>query len=72
MNRNAYAQHGVAPYTVRSRPKAPVAVPLAWDELADRKLRPNRWSVASLAERIDSVGDPWKGMARRARRLPRA
>jgi len=69
VNRNAYAQHGVAPYTVRSKPKAPVAVPLRWEELSERSLKPDRWTVANVGERIDAEGDPWKGMARRARGL---
>ena len=70
VNRNAYAQHGAAPYTVRSKPKAPVAVPLRWEELSERSLKPDRWTVANVGERIDAEGDPWKGMARRARGLP--
>jgi bifunctional non-homologous end joining protein LigD len=70
VNRNAYAQHAVTPYSVRTKPKAPVAVPLHWDELSDSKLRPDRWTVASVGKRIDTEGDPWKGMARRARALP--
>jgi bifunctional non-homologous end joining protein LigD len=72
VNRNAYAQHGVTPYTVRSRPKAPVAVPLHWDELSDGRLRPDRWTVANVGERVEAEGDPWKGMGRRARALPSA
>ncbi len=71
VNRNNYAQHAVTPYSVRSRPEAPVAVPLHWDELSDRRLKPDRWSVTSVRERIDAEGDPWKGMGRRARALPR-
>jgi bifunctional non-homologous end joining protein LigD len=70
VNRNAYAQHAVTPYTVRSRPKAPVAVPLHWDELSDGRLRPDRWTVANVGERAEGAGDPWKGMGRRARALP--
>ena len=72
VNRNAYAQHGVTPYTLRSRPKAPVAVPLHWDELSDGRLRPDRWTVANVGERVEAEGDPWKGMGRRARALPAA
>ena len=70
VNRIAYAQHGVLPYSVRAKPKAPVAVPLSWDELSDGKLKPDRWTVKNVADRIESEGDPWKGMARRARTLP--
>ncbi len=72
VNRNNYAQHAVTPYTARSRPTAPVAVPLHWDELSDRTLKPDRWTVATVADRVDAEGDPWRGMARRARRVPYA
>ena len=71
VNRINYAQHAVAPYGVRARPAAPVAVPLHWEELDDRRLKPDRWTVRSIARRVDETGDPWKGMSRRARALPR-
>lgn len=71
VNRNAYAQHAVAPYGVRAKPRAPVAVPLHWEELSDSKLKPDRWTVKTIGDRIDADGDPWQGMFRRARALPR-
>jgi bifunctional non-homologous end joining protein LigD len=70
VNRIAYAQHAVAPWGVRARPKAPIAVPLHWEELSDRRLKPDRWTVKDAGARLESEGDPWKGMARRARSLP--
>jgi bifunctional non-homologous end joining protein LigD len=70
VNRINYAQHAVAPYGVRARPKAPVATPLRWDELSDRNLKPDRYTVKTIGARIESEGDPWKGMGRRARNLP--
>jgi len=70
VNRIAYAQHAVGPYTVRPRPKAPVAVPLHWEELSDRALKPDRWTVKNIAKRLDE-GDPWSGMSRHARALPK-
>ena len=70
VNRNNYAQHAVAPYAPRAMSKAPVAAPLHWHELAERTLKPDRWTVKSIGRRIDSEGDPWAGMARRARSLP--
>lgn len=72
VNRINYAQHAVAPYGVRPRPKAPVAVPIRWEELSDRSLKPDRWTVKTIAARLEEAGDPWKGMGRRARMLPRA
>lgn len=69
VNRIAYAQHAVAPYAVRPRPRAPVAVPVHWEELSDRRLKPDGWTVANVGARL-AGGDPWRGMARRARGLP--
>jgi bifunctional non-homologous end joining protein LigD len=70
VNRNAYAQHAVAPYAVRPTPSAPVATPLRWEELADRRLKPDRFTIENIAKRVEAEGDPWTGMARRARGLP--
>jgi bifunctional non-homologous end joining protein LigD len=70
VNRVAYAQHAVAPYAVRPRPSAPVAMPITWDELSDRTLKPDRWTIATAADRLDAEGDAWAGIGRHARRLP--
>jgi bifunctional non-homologous end joining protein LigD len=70
VNRIAYAQHAVAPYAVRPRANAPVAVPLHWEELSERSLKPDGWTVKNIGARIED-GDPWKGMSRHARSLPR-
>jgi len=72
VNRNAYAQHAVAPYGVRPSARAPVAVPVRWEELSDARLKPDRWTIKSIAARADEAGDPWRGMGRRARGLPSA
>lgn len=71
VNRINYAQHAVAPYGVRARARAPVAMPIEWDELSDRKLRPDRWTIRNCGERIEA-SDPWRGFGRRARALPAA
>ncbi|MDA0567066.1 non-homologous end-joining DNA ligase [Streptomonospora sp. S1-112] len=73
--RNAYAQHAVAPYAVRALPDAPVAVPLDWAEL-DGVESAGAWTVRTVGERLaahrEAGGDPWHGMARRARSPRRA
>ena len=72
VNRINYAQHAVAAYGVRPLPGAPVAMPIHWEELSDRALRPDRWTVASGPDRLAAEGDAWKAIARRARGLPSA
>ena len=46
-----------APYSLRPAPGAPVSTPIAWDELDDPQLRPDRWNIATIAQRIEQVGD---------------
>lgn len=70
VNRMNYAQHAVAPYAVRARPGAPVAMPIEWDELSDRRLTPDGWTLRDAADRLEAQGDAWRGMGRRARTLP--
>jgi bifunctional non-homologous end joining protein LigD len=68
--RNTYAQTVVAPYAVRALPGAPVAVPLAWEELDDPELRAQRWTLRTVRDRLADVGDPWEGIGRHAAKLP--
>lgn len=67
--RNSYAQTSVPPYAVRPREGAPVAMPIAWDELEDPDLRGNRWTIEGARRRLARVDDPWKGHRRHARGL---
>ena len=69
--RNAYAQTAAPPYAVRARDGAPVACPLRWDELDDAKLRPDRFNIRTVFERLKKVGDPWKDLPKHAQKLPR-
>jgi bifunctional non-homologous end joining protein LigD len=69
VGRNAYAQHAVAPYAVRPRPTAPVATPLRWEELGDRRLRPDGWTIPTIGDRLRSDGEPWRGFLASARSL---
>jgi bifunctional non-homologous end joining protein LigD len=67
--RNAYAQTAVAPYSVRARPAAPVATPLAWSELDDARLEPQRYTIKNLFRRLGQKGDPWAEIERHAHGL---
>lgn len=72
VNRINYAQHAVAPYGVRARKGAPVAMPIAWEELDDRRLRPDRWHTRNAVARLEAEGDRWRGIGRHARKLPQS
>jgi bifunctional non-homologous end joining protein LigD len=68
VNRNAYAATAVPPYAVRPLPGAPVATPLDWDELSDRRLSAQAWTIRTV---LDRSPDVWKGVRQAAGALPR-
>ena len=59
INRNAYQQHAVAPYSLRALPGAPVAAPLEWDEALSAQWDPQRWTIKNLFRRLSQRDDPW-------------
>jgi bifunctional non-homologous end joining protein LigD len=56
--RNQREATAIASYSVRARPGAPVAVPLAWEELEEAGEMPT-WSVRGAPERL-ARPDPWQ------------
>jgi bifunctional non-homologous end joining protein LigD len=54
---NASIKTLVAPYSVRPAPGAPVSTPIAWDELDDPDLRSDRWTIRTVVDRVEEVGD---------------
>jgi bifunctional non-homologous end joining protein LigD len=60
--RNQRGATAVASYSTRARPGAPVATPLAWEELA--KLRSADWfTVENLPHRLKRLqADPWEAL----------
>ncbi len=53
--RNRFGQTGVAAWSLRARPEAPVAVPFRWEELDDTL--PRRWTLGTVAPRLE-LPDP--------------
>jgi bifunctional non-homologous end joining protein LigD len=56
--RNMPRATSVVPYSLRPKEPAPVAAPLAWDELTE--LGPHGVTLGSIEERL-SAPDPWEG-----------
>jgi bifunctional non-homologous end joining protein LigD len=68
---NAINKTLVGPYSTRPAPGAPVSMPIDWDELDDPELRPDRWTVRDVAERLRSRGDPFRPVLDDQQTLPK-
>jgi len=69
--RNGRGATAVASYSTRARPHAPIAAPLAWDELP--KLRSaDAIRMRAVPRRIAERGDPWRGFFALRQTLPPA
>ena len=69
--RNGRGATAVAAYSTRARAGAPVATPLAWDELPSLRAG-NAYRVGTLLARLDHLpADPWAAMDDMARPLPK-
>jgi bifunctional non-homologous end joining protein LigD len=78
--RNQYAQTAVAPYSVRARAGAPVAVPVSWDEVENGVTRPKKKKPQAAAPNMFNVfdypellqrPDVWEGFSKAAMKLPK-
>ncbi len=67
---NAINKTLVAPYSPRPAPGAPVSVPIGWHELDDPDLAPDRWTIRTVVDRLDRVGDVFRGMLVQNQTLP--
>ena len=54
----------------RPAPGAPVSVPIDWDELDDDELRPDRWTIRTMLDRLEKVGDPLRPLIGLRQSLP--
>ena len=69
--RNSHGQTSVAPYSLRAREEAPVAVPLEWDELGKTDSS-QKYNAGNIFRRMSRKKDPWKDFFSDANSLGRA
>jgi bifunctional non-homologous end joining protein LigD len=67
--RNATGQTIVPPFSVRWRPRAPVSMPLDWDEVSPR-LDPAVFNIKTAERRIEAK-EPWSSFFGHRQTLPR-
>ncbi len=70
--RNSYAHHGVAPYSVRALPGAPIATPITWQELLTKGVKSQDYTISNIFRRLGKTKDPWKDMMSHAHTLENA
>jgi bifunctional non-homologous end joining protein LigD len=69
--RNSRGATAIAPYSTRARPTAPVATPIAWDEV--ETVQPDTLTVETLSERLGPGNeDPWQEWAGTRQSITRA
>jgi bifunctional non-homologous end joining protein LigD len=68
---NAINKTLVAPYSPRPAPGAPVSAPIDWDELDDPELRPDRFTIRTIVERVAERGDLFRDVLDHPQQLPR-
>lgn len=67
---NSVARNTAAPYTARGHPGAPVSAPVTWDEVAAGTIRPDQFTLRTMPERIQQLGDLWAAALTAPQRLP--
>ncbi|NUO56247.1 MAG: ATP-dependent DNA ligase [Hamadaea sp.] len=68
---NAINKTLVAPYSPRPAAGAPVSTPIDWDELDDKKLRPDKFTIRTLPKRLAEKGDLFADVLDFTQKLPK-
>jgi bifunctional non-homologous end joining protein LigD len=68
--RNEMGATFAAAYSVRPKPGAPISAPCTWEELESGRATPTAFTLRTMRERIDAVGDLWADLYSHGRALP--
>jgi bifunctional non-homologous end joining protein LigD len=67
---NAVNRTLVAPYSPRPVAGATVSAPIEWDELDDPQLRPGRFTIRNIVDRVADKGDLFRDVLDQSQSLP--
>ncbi|OZV69798.1 non-homologous end-joining DNA ligase [Winogradskyella aurantia] len=65
--RNSYGQTSVAPFSIRAIENAPVATLLSWDELDNRALTAQTYTIDNIVDRLEKKTNPWEDFEQNAK-----
>lgn len=69
-SQNAISRSMVAPYSLRSDPRATVSTPLTWEEIAQGNFTPSDFTLQHVLKRLKDKKDPFKGVLNHKQKLP--
>jgi bifunctional non-homologous end joining protein LigD len=58
--RNGFSATFAAAYAVRPKPGAPVSAPCTWEEIETGRIHPQSFSLQTMGQRMDQVGELWE------------
>ena len=67
---NSVGRNTAAPYTLRGLPRAPVSTPLTWDEVEAGTVRPLDFTLRTVPDRLEKLGDLFAPVLGRDQQLP--
>lgn len=53
--RNAYGQTAVAPYSIRAKDEAPIAMPIRWEELDEPSFHSRKYTITNVFTKLKSI-----------------
>lgn len=70
--RNGYGSLAIAPYSVRPKPGAPVATPIAWEDLNYTVTKSQQYNINNIFEILDNRKGPWKDFLKKPQSIEKA
>ena len=65
--RNGFGQTAITPFCVRPKKRAPVAVPISWNDIKNSSLKPNKYNIKNIFKNLKN--NPWKNFDKKASSL---